>query len=198
MGSFNFGVVPHMGIPGMYLQTHNRNVLSSRAEREELRRFLWRRLRPQLEAVVPGWRIWKKHYLRQCRDIPPLTVDGEALPWNGEQLNAFHAAVRHRDRHDARWVPCLIAFCGSLPFQFKDLKIQKEIYTQFGQFLDEDELLTFAVYTTGVLNLSYSTMKSRLMAIRAHHLGAGCKDPLMGTDEYYEARAPRGCRTGLP
>ena len=40
MGSFNFGVVPHMGIPGMYLQTHNRNVLSSRVEREELRRFL--------------------------------------------------------------------------------------------------------------------------------------------------------------
>ena len=69
VGSFNFGVVPHMGIPGMYLQTHNRNVLSSRVEREELRRFLWRRLRPQLEAVVPGWRIWKKHYLRQCRDI---------------------------------------------------------------------------------------------------------------------------------
>ena len=114
VGSFNFGVVPHMGIPGMYLQTHNRNVLSSRVEREELRRFLWRRLRPQLEAVVPGWRIWEKHYLRQCRDIPPLTVDGEALPWNGEQLNAFHAAVRHRDRHDAKGLPCLIAFCGSL------------------------------------------------------------------------------------
>ena len=113
VGSFNFGVVPHMGIPGMYLQTHNRNVLSSRVEREELRRFLWRRLRPQLEAVVPGWRIWKKHYLRQCRDIPPLTVDGEALPWNGEQINAFHAAVRHRDRNDARGLPCLIAFCGS-------------------------------------------------------------------------------------
>ena len=114
VGSFNFGVVPHMGIPGMYLQTHNRNVLSSRVERDELRRFLWRRLRPQLDAVVPGWRIWKKHYLRQCRDIPPLTVDGEALPWNGEQLNAFHAAVRHRDRHDAKGLPCLIAFCGSL------------------------------------------------------------------------------------
>ena len=112
VGSFNFGVVPHMGIPGMYLQTQNRNVLSSRVEREELRRFLWRRLRPQLEAVVPGWRIWKKHYLRQCRDIPPLTVDGEALPWNGEQLNAFHAAVRHRDRHGARGLPCLIAFGG--------------------------------------------------------------------------------------
>ena len=40
--------------------------------------------------------------------------------------------------------------------------------------LDEDELFTFAVYTTGVLNLSYSTMKSRLMAIRAHHLRAAC------------------------
>ena len=113
VGSFNFGVVPHMGIPGMYLQTHNRNVLSSRVEREELRRFLWRRLRPQLEAVVPGWRIWNTHYLRQCRDIPALTVDGEALPWNGEQLNAFHAAVRHSDRHDARGLPCLVAFSGS-------------------------------------------------------------------------------------
>ena len=113
VGSFNFGVVPHMGIPGMYLQTHNRNVLLSRVERDELRRCLWRRLRPQLEALVPGWPIWREHYLRQCRDIPPLTVDGEALPWNGEQLNAFHAAVRHRDRNDARGLPCLIAFCGS-------------------------------------------------------------------------------------
>ena len=36
------------------------------------------------------------------------------MPWNGEQLNAFHAAVRHRDRHDAKGLPCLIAFCGSL------------------------------------------------------------------------------------
>ena len=71
MGSFNFGVVPHMGIPGRYLQTHNRNVLLSRVERDELRRCLWRRLRPQLEALVPGWPIWREHYLRQCRDIPP-------------------------------------------------------------------------------------------------------------------------------
>ena len=62
---------------------------------------------------APGWRIWREHYTRQCRDIPPLTVDGEALPWNGEQLNAFHAAVRHRDRNDARGLPCLVAFCGS-------------------------------------------------------------------------------------
>ena len=77
LGSFNFGVVPHMGIPGMYLQTHNRNVLVSRVERDQLRGCLWRRLRPQLEA------------LRQCRDIPPLTVDGVALPWNGEQLNLW-------------------------------------------------------------------------------------------------------------
>ena len=113
MGSFNFGVVPHMGIPGMYLQTHNRNVLLSRGERDELRRCLWRRLRPQLEALVQGWPIWREHYLRQCRDIPPLAVDGEALPWNGEQLNAFHAAVRLRDRHDASGLPCLVAFCGS-------------------------------------------------------------------------------------
>ena len=48
--------------------------------------------------------------------------------------------------------------------------------------LDEDELLTFAVYTTGVLNLTYSTMKSRLMAIRAHHQRAGSKDPLLGKE----------------
>ena len=113
VGSFNFGVVPHMGIPGRYLQTHNRNVLFSSVGREELRACLWRRLLPRLETIVPGWRIWRKHYTRQCKDIPPLTVDGEALPWNGEQLNAFHAAVRHRDRNDARGLPCLVAFCGS-------------------------------------------------------------------------------------
>ena len=51
--------------------------------------------------------------------------------------------------------------------------------------MEEDELLTFAVYTTGVLNLSYSTMKTRLMAIRAHHLRAGCKDPLMGKERLW-------------
>ena len=113
VGSFNFGVVPHMGIPGRYLQTHNRNVLFSSVGREELRACLWRRLLPRLETIVPGWRIWRKHYTRQCKNIPPLTVDGEALPWNGEQLNAFHAAVRHRDRNDARGLPCLVAFCGS-------------------------------------------------------------------------------------
>ena len=43
VGSFNFGVVPHMGIPGRYLQTHNRNVLFSSVGREELRACLWRR-----------------------------------------------------------------------------------------------------------------------------------------------------------
>ena len=51
--------------------------------------------------------------------------------------------------------------------------------------MEEDELLTFAVYTTGVLNLSYSTMKTRLMAIRAHHLRAGCKDPLVGKERLW-------------
>ena len=72
-----------------------------------------RRLLPKLETIVLGWRIWRKHYKRQCKDIPPLPVVGVALPWNGEQLNAIHAAVRHRDRNDARGLPCLITFCGS-------------------------------------------------------------------------------------
>ena len=40
VGPFNFGVVPHMGIPGMYLQTRNRNVLFSSVGREELRACL--------------------------------------------------------------------------------------------------------------------------------------------------------------
>ena len=64
VGSFNFGVVPHMGIPGMYLQTHNRNELFSSVGREQLRACLRRRLLPKLETIVPGWRIWRKHYKR--------------------------------------------------------------------------------------------------------------------------------------
>ena len=78
MGSFNFGVVLHMGIPGMYLQTHPRNVLFSSVGREELRACLCRRLLFKLETMVPGWRIWRKHYKRQCKAIPALAVDGVA------------------------------------------------------------------------------------------------------------------------
>ena len=48
--------------------------------------------------------------------------------------------------------------------------------------LGKEELFTFKVHTTGVLNLTHSTTKSRLMAIRAHHLRAGRKDPLLGKD----------------
>jgi len=50
---------------------------------------------------------------------------------------------------------------------------------------DEEELLTFVTYTAGVLNLSYNTVKTRLMAIRQAHLRAGCRDPLLGKERLW-------------
>lgn len=113
IGSFNFGVVPQMGLKGAYYQTLNMNTLSTKSPREELRNAIWQRILPTLERVVPRWPVWKQKYREQCPDIPPLTVKDGPLPWNGEQMNVFHAATRHKDRTDARELPCLIVFCGA-------------------------------------------------------------------------------------
>ena len=112
-GSYNFGVVSIMGIPGMCVQSHNKNALRAQELRAELREHIWKQIRPTLDELVPGWEIWRAAYKKQCRDIPPLTAGREALPWNGEQFNVCHSATRHKDRTDAKGLPCLITYCGT-------------------------------------------------------------------------------------
>ena len=112
-GSYNFGVVSIMGIPGMFVQSHNKNALRAQELRAELRGRIWNQIRPKLDTLVPGWSIWLETYRKQCSDIPPLTAVSEALPWNGEQFNVCHGATRHKDRTDAKGLPCLITYCGT-------------------------------------------------------------------------------------
>ena len=85
-GSYNFGVVSIMGIPGMFVQSHNKNALRAQELRAELRGRIWNQIRPQLDTLVPGWSTWFETYRKQCSDIPPLIAVSEALPWNGEQF----------------------------------------------------------------------------------------------------------------
>ena len=112
-GSYNFGVVPQMGLRRCYFQTFHTNTTLATECRKQLRTEVWNRIAPVLNREVPNWETWLRHYNEQCGNIPPLSVRDQILPWNGEQLNVFHAATRHRDRTDAGKIPCLITFFGN-------------------------------------------------------------------------------------
>jgi len=112
-GSYNFGVVQMMGIRSEYYQSFNVNMMRAPALHQACRASIWDQVRTKLNELVPQWRSWEQAYLQQCPDIPPLKVNNDTLPWNGEQLNVFYASARHCDRTDARGMPCLITFCGT-------------------------------------------------------------------------------------
>ena len=47
---------------------------------------------------------------------------------------------------------------------------------------DRDELLTYMAFNAGIMGNAYSTVKSKLMALRQGHLLAGCGDPLIAKE----------------
>ncbi len=114
VASYNFGISPYYNLKGEYICTENSNVEKASAELRALREALWPPIKEALETLAPGGlEQWRATQEARCPSIPPLLCDGERVPWNGQQVNRFHAATLHSDRTDMPGIPALVVFLGT-------------------------------------------------------------------------------------
>ena len=113
-GSFNFGVIRQFGVPGICVDTHNKNILLVETELQTLISKIGLKCLSNMNIVVPRWKQhYLLHYNKHCGGIPCLKAQNEALPWNGVQINHEYASNLHNDATDCPGIPCCILFLGT-------------------------------------------------------------------------------------